>query len=78
MCSVETILQLIISTLPDHYTLFLLQNDLFTGMITWDAGRTLEKLINHLQTSLVFSQHPVWVITVGKPIESAAYCLSKL
>ena len=31
-----------------------------------------------LQTFLVFSQHPSWVIQyAGKPIESAVYCLNK-
>ena len=38
-----------------------------------DVGRTLEKLVNKepkesdLQASLVFSQHPAWVITPLNP-----------
>ena len=52
---------------------------LATWVPTWDVGRTREKLVklvNHepkasdLQAFLMFSQHPAWVITPGKPIES--------
>ena len=45
----------------------------FITFITWDVGRTLEKLVNsspsarHLQAFLVFSQHPAWVITPVNP-----------
>ena len=46
----------------------------FTGMIpTRDAGKTLEKLVNHglkasdLQAFRVFSQHPNCVITPVNP-----------
>lgn len=49
---------------------------------TWDAGRTVQKLVNtnsapasDLQAFQVFSQHPAWVFYTGKPIQIGVCCL---
>ena len=50
----------------------------------YKSNRTREKVVKHSplfvikQAFLVCSQHPAWVITPGKPIESVVCCSSNL